>query len=75
MEKEIFTKDEIIALKELAEEHIRMNQINHGQKTNWNKPNIFPKDYVGPKSYAAAVSDKWNWDADKQEWIENKFVK
>jgi len=68
-----FTKDEIIALKEVAEEHIRMNEINHGQKTNWNEPNVFPEDYVGPRSFAEAMSNKWEWVSHKQKWVRSKF--
>ena len=52
---EKFTKDEIIALKELAEEHIRMNEIHHGKKTNI-KPKVFPKGYTGPRSWAEAMA-------------------
>jgi len=60
-----FTKDEVIALKELAEEHIRMNEIFHNKKTN-PKPNRFPKGYTGPMSFAEAMS--MNWDSYKREW-------
>lgn len=63
--KEQFTKDEIIALKELAQEHIQFNLINHDKKTN-SKPNVFPKGYTGPRSYAEAMAMDWN--SDKQEW-------
>ena len=54
-----FTNDEIIALKELAQEHIRFNEINHGEKTN-PKPNVFPPGYTGPRSFAEAMSMDWN---------------
>ncbi len=54
-----FTKDEIVALKELAEEHIRFNLTNVG-------PNVFPKGYTGPRSFAEAMS--MNWDPHKKEW-------
>ncbi len=62
---EEFTKDEIIALKELAEEHIFLNVIHHGEKTN-PKPNVFPKGYTGPRSFAEAIARKW--DPHKKEW-------
>ena len=67
----IFTKDEIVALKELAEEHIRSNEITHGEKTNI-EPNVFPKGYTGPRSYAEAMSRKWIWNSVKQEWSKRK---
>ncbi len=60
-----FTKDEIIALKELAKQHMRMNEIHYGQKTN-PKPNVFPKGYTGPRSFAEAMAMKW--DSVKKEW-------
>ena len=63
--KEIFTKDEVIALKELAEDHIRFNEINHDEKTN-PKPNVFPKGYTGPRSFAEAMN--MNWNPHKKEW-------
>lgn len=69
--EKIFTKDEIIALKELAEEHIRMNEITHGEKTNL-KPNVLPKDYEGPRSYAEAMCGRWIWNSQKQEWSKRK---
>ncbi len=65
MSEKAFTKDEIRALKELAEEHIRMNEIWHGEKTNV-KANVFPKGYTGPRSFAEAMARKW--DPDKREW-------
>ena len=60
-----FTKDEIIALNELAKDHIKFNEITHGEKTN-PKPNKFPKGYRGPRSFAEAMS--MNWDPIKREW-------
>ncbi len=54
-----FTKEEIIALKELAEEHMNINEIHHGEKTN-PKPNVFPKGYTGPRSFAEAMAMNWN---------------
>ncbi len=64
MNKE-FTKDEIIALKELAEEHMFLNKIHHGEKTNA-KLNVFPKGYTGPRSFAEAMA--MEWDPHKKEW-------
>lgn len=60
-----FTKDEIIALKELAEEHIRLNEISHGAKTN-PRPNKFPKGYTGPRSFAEAMAMRW--DPQERSW-------
>ncbi len=50
-----FTKDEIIALKDLAKEHMEDNLRMFGEKHYVHKPNIFPKGYTGPRSYAEAV--------------------
>lgn len=61
----VFTKDEIVALKELAQEHIRINEIWYGEKTK-PKPNIFPKGYTGPRSFAEAMARRW--DPNKKEW-------
>ncbi len=63
--KEEFTKDEIIALKELAEEQIDTNLRFNSEKTN-PKPNVFPEGYTGPRSFAGAMARKW--DPIKQEW-------
>ena len=60
-----FTKKEITALKEIAEEHMRLNRIRHGYNTNV-KPNKFPKGYKGPRSFAEAMAMKW--DSNKQKW-------
>ena len=60
-----FTKDEINALKEIAEEHMDHNLMMHGEKTNPG-PNIFPEGYTGPRSFAEAMARKW--DPIKQEW-------
>ncbi len=67
MSKE-FTKDEIIALKQLAKEHMEDNLRIHGEKHYVHKPNVFPKDYKGPRSFAEAMSNKWEWNSDKHEW-------
>lgn len=67
----IFTEEEIKVLKEIAQDHIHHNLCFTGEKTN-PKPNIFPKDYVGPRSYAEAISNKWEWDSHKQKWIEKR---
>lgn len=67
MDKEkIFTEDEIVALKELAKQHMRMNEIIHGEKHHTPKPNVFPEGYIGPRSFAEAMA--MNWDPHKQEW-------
>ncbi len=63
--KEKFTEDELIVLKELAEQHIRMNEIHYGEKTN-PKPNKFPKGYTGPRSFAEAMAMKW--DSHTRTW-------
>jgi len=65
MSEKEFTKDEIVALKELAEEQINHNLMSRGQKTN-KKPNVFPKGYTGPRSFAEAMAMKW--DPHKREW-------
>lgn len=66
MEKQ-FTKDEIVALKELAAEHIWFNEINHGEKTN-PKPNVFPKGYTGPRTFAEAMARnlRGGWKGSKE---------
>ena len=64
-----FTKDEIKALQELAKEHIRMNEIHYGTKTN-PKPNVFPEGYTGSRSFAEAMAMKW--DPHKKEWSKRK---
>ena len=56
----MFTKDEIKALKEVAQEHMRNNLIMDSG------PNVFPKGYTGPRSFAEAMARKW--DPDKKEW-------
>lgn len=53
----VFTKNEIKALKELAQEHIRVTNP---------KPNVFPKGYTGPRSFAEAMA--MDWDSHKREW-------
>ena len=63
--KNEFTKDEIVALKEVAEEHIDNNLRFDGKKTNPGL-NIFPEGYTGPRSFAEAMARKW--DPIKQEW-------
>ena len=40
-------------------------EINNGEKTN-PKPNIFPKGYEGPRSFAEAMA--MDWDPHEQEW-------
>ena len=65
----IFTKDEIVALKELAKEHMRSNEITHGEKTN-PKPNVFPEGYTGPRSFAEAMAR--GLDSNKKEWSKRK---
>lgn len=67
--KEEFTEDELIALKELAEQHMRMNEIFHGEKTN-PKPNVFPKGYTGPRSFAEAMA--MDWDPHERKWSKRK---
>ncbi len=69
--QKIFTGEEIVALKELAEEHIMINEITHGEKTN-PKPNVFPKGYIGPRSFAEAMGGRWIWNSNKQEWSKRK---
>lgn len=66
MSKTDFTKDEIVALKELAKESMEHNLRIHGVKHYIPKPNIFPKGYTGPRSFAEAMA--MNWDSHKQEW-------
>lgn len=65
----MFTGDEIVALKEMAQEHIEFNLIHNNEKTNI-KPNVFPKDYTGPRSFAEAMFMDWN--PDKKEWSKRK---
>ncbi len=60
-----FTKDEIVALKEMAEEHINHNLCFNGEKTNPG-PNIFPEGYDGPRSFAEAMAREW--DPVKKKW-------
>jgi len=50
-----FTKDEIVALKQLAQERIEHNMIICGNKIG-PKPNVFPKGYKGPRSFAEAMN-------------------
>ena len=61
-----FTKDEIIALKDLAKEHMESNLRMHGVKHYVPKPNVFPKGYKGPRSYAEAVS--MNFNKEEKKW-------
>ena len=61
-----FTDDEKEALIELAEEHMRSNEIMHGEKHHNPKPNVFPEGYTGPRSFAEAMA--MNWDPHKQKW-------
>ncbi len=61
----IFTKDEIIALKRLAKEDMEDNERMHGEKHYVHKPNVFPKGYKGPRSYAEAMAR--NLEEDKED--------
>jgi len=50
-----------------------MNEIWYGKKTNVIKPNVFPKGYTGPRSFAEAMA--MNWDPHKREWSKRGFKK
>ena len=52
-----FTKDEVVALKEMAEEHIQHNLRTNGTKIKPG-PNKFPKGYKGPRTFAEAMARK-----------------
>lgn len=60
-----FTDEEKEALIKLAKGHITMNEIFPKET-----PNVFPKGYTGPRSFAEAMSMDWN--PHKQEWTERK---
>jgi len=69
MSEKEFTKDEIKILKIMAQETMRFNEIYCDHKFG-PKPNVFPKGYTGPRSFAEAMSPEWQ---EKSSWIYRKI--